>query len=53
MEQIFSRTFPGWKNALPLLLSTAWNQWKDLFVAVKSNVAGFYLFEFKDEHAKM
>ncbi|XP_058211571.1 uncharacterized protein LOC131323743 [Rhododendron vialii] len=39
--------------AYPLIVSTARNQWKDLFVAVKPDVAGFYLFEFKDEQAKM
>lgn len=41
------------KMAYPLLVSTARNQWKDLFVAVKSDVAGFYLFEFRDEQAKI
>lgn len=39
--------------AYPLIVSTTRNQWKELFVAVKPNVAGFYLFEFKDEQAKM
>ncbi|XP_058217387.1 uncharacterized protein LOC131328462 [Rhododendron vialii] len=37
----------------PLLVSTARNQLKDLFVAIKPNVAGFFLFEFRDEQAKM
>lgn len=41
------------KMPYPLLVSTARNQWKDLFVAVKSDVSGFYLFEFKDEQAKL
>lgn len=41
------------KMAYPLLVSTARYQWKDLFVAVKPDVSGFYLFEFKDEQAKM
>lgn len=41
------------KMAYPLIVSTARNQWKDLFVAVKPDVAGFYLFEFKNEQAKM
>ncbi|XP_058183679.1 uncharacterized protein LOC131301403 [Rhododendron vialii] len=40
------------KMAYPLLVSTARNQLKDLFVAVKPDVSGFYLFEFKDEQAK-
>lgn len=35
------------RMAYPLLVSTARNQWKDLFVAVKPNVAEFFLFEFK------
>ncbi|KAG5552983.1 hypothetical protein RHGRI_010968 [Rhododendron griersonianum] len=39
--------------AYPLLVSTARYQWKELFVAVKSDVSGFYLFEFKDEQAKL
>ncbi|KAI8530039.1 hypothetical protein RHMOL_Rhmol11G0023400 [Rhododendron molle] len=37
----------------PLLVSTARKQWKDLFIGVKSDVAGFYLFQFKDEQAKL
>ncbi|KAI8559246.1 hypothetical protein RHMOL_Rhmol04G0157600 [Rhododendron molle] len=37
----------------PLSVSTARNQWKELFVAVNPNVAGFYLFEFRDEQAEM
>ncbi|KAI8529943.1 hypothetical protein RHMOL_Rhmol11G0015000 [Rhododendron molle] len=41
------------KMAYPLLVTTARNKWKDLFVAVKPDVSGFYLFEFKDEQAKM
>ncbi|KAI8547520.1 hypothetical protein RHMOL_Rhmol07G0202200 [Rhododendron molle] len=40
------------KMAYPLV-STARNQWKDLFVVAKPNVSGFYLFEFKDEQAKL
>ncbi|KAG5531833.1 hypothetical protein RHGRI_026448 [Rhododendron griersonianum] len=40
------------KMPYALLFSTARNQWKELFVAVKTDVAGFYLFEFKDEQAK-
>lgn len=40
------------KMAYPLIVSTARNQWKDLFVAVKPDVAGFYLFEFKNEQSK-
>lgn len=40
------------KMASPLLFSTAPNQCKELFVAVKADVAGFYLFEFRDEQAK-
>ncbi|KAG5521728.1 hypothetical protein RHGRI_034074 [Rhododendron griersonianum] len=40
------------KMAYPLVLSTARNQWKELFVAVKPDVAGCYLFEFRDEQAK-
>ncbi|KAG5513035.1 hypothetical protein RHGRI_038542 [Rhododendron griersonianum] len=39
--------------AYPLLVSTARYQWKELFVAVKSDVSGFYLFEFKDEQSKL
>ncbi|KAI8559923.1 hypothetical protein RHMOL_Rhmol04G0214000 [Rhododendron molle] len=40
------------KMAYPLLSSTARNQWKELFMAVKPEVAGFYLFEFRDEQVK-
>ncbi|KAG5557728.1 hypothetical protein RHGRI_007846 [Rhododendron griersonianum] len=40
------------KMPYALLFSTARNQWKELFVVVKPDVAGFYLFEFKDEQAK-
>lgn len=40
------------KMAYPLVLSTARYQWKELFVAVKPDVAGCYLFEFRDEQAK-
>ncbi|KAG5565789.1 hypothetical protein RHGRI_001646 [Rhododendron griersonianum] len=40
------------KMAYPLVLSTAKNQWKELFVAVKPGVAGCYLFKFRDEQAK-
>ncbi|XP_058223086.1 uncharacterized protein LOC131332805 [Rhododendron vialii] len=36
----------------PLVLSTARYQWKELFVAVKLDVAGCYLFKFRDEQAK-
>ncbi|KAG5523680.1 hypothetical protein RHGRI_030607 [Rhododendron griersonianum] len=39
--------------AYPLIVATARNQWKEHFVAVKPDVAGFYLFEFKDEQSKM
>ncbi|KAG5552987.1 hypothetical protein RHGRI_010972 [Rhododendron griersonianum] len=40
------------KMAYPLVVSTARYQWKELFVAVKPDVAGYYLFEFRDEQAK-
>ncbi|KAG5540761.1 hypothetical protein RHGRI_020861 [Rhododendron griersonianum] len=40
------------KMPYPLVLSTARYQWKELFVAVKPDVAGCYLFEFRDEQAK-
>ncbi|KAG5565795.1 hypothetical protein RHGRI_001652 [Rhododendron griersonianum] len=36
----------------PLVASTARYQWKELFVAVKPDVGGCYLFEFRDEQAK-
>ncbi|KAG5553054.1 hypothetical protein RHGRI_011046 [Rhododendron griersonianum] len=39
--------------AYPLIVATARNQWKEHFVAVKPDVAGFYLFKFKDEQSKM
>ncbi|KAG5540764.1 hypothetical protein RHGRI_020862 [Rhododendron griersonianum] len=40
------------KMPYPLVASTARYQWKELFVAVKPDVGGCYLFEFRDEQAK-
>ncbi|XP_058189185.1 uncharacterized protein LOC131306776 [Rhododendron vialii] len=40
------------KMLYPLVVSTARYQWKELFVAVKPDVGGCYLFEFRDEQAK-
>ncbi|KAG5565781.1 hypothetical protein RHGRI_001639 [Rhododendron griersonianum] len=40
------------KMAYPLIVSTTRYQWKELFVAVKPDVGGCYLFEFRDEQAK-
>ncbi|KAG5553260.1 hypothetical protein RHGRI_011203 [Rhododendron griersonianum] len=52
-NRYFVGHFLDGKMAYPLLLSTARNQWKDLFVAVKSDVARFYMFEFRDEQTKI